>query len=93
MAKLAANILSTAKTGKHSDGGGLYLLITGRDEKGRAKGSWIFRYTYLKQRYELGLGSVQSLSLANARIERDRWRDLMNDKRNLAQRSQFSIEP
>lgn len=30
----------------------------------------------------MGLGSVQSLSLAQARIERDRWRDLMNDKRN-----------
>lgn len=82
MAKLAPNILSTASIGKHSDGGGLYLLITGRSDKGRAKGSWIFRYTYLKQRYEMGLGSVHSLSLAQARTERDRWRDMMNDKRN-----------
>ena len=82
MAKLATNILSTAKVGKYSDGGGLYLLVKGHDGKGRAKGSWIFRYTFLKQRYELGLGSVQSLSLAQARIERDRWRDLMTDKRN-----------
>jgi len=82
MAKLAPNILGTASLGKHSDGGGLYLLITGRSEKGQARGSWIFRYTFLKQRYEMGLGSVQSLSLAQARIERDRWRDLMNDKRN-----------
>jgi integrase len=82
MAKLASNILSTAKVRKYSDGGGLYLLIKGHDGKGQAKGSWIFRYTFLKQRYELGLGSVQSLSLAQARIERDRWRDLMTDKRN-----------
>jgi integrase len=82
MAKLAANILKTAKPGKYSDGAGLYLLITGRSEKGQAKGSWVFRYTYFKQRYELGLGSVQAFSLAQARIERDRWRDLMNDKRN-----------
>jgi integrase len=82
MAKLATNILSTAKPGKYSDGGGLYLLVTGEDTRGRAKGSWIFRYTFLKQRYELGLGSVQSLSLAQARTERDRWRDLMTDKRN-----------
>lgn len=82
VAKLATNILSTAKVGKHTDGGGLYLLIKDRDDKGRAKGSWIFRYTFLKQRYEMGLGSVQSLSLAQARTERDRWRDLMTDKRN-----------
>lgn len=82
MTKLATNILSTAKPGKHSDGGGLYLLVTGKDTRGRAKGSWIFRYTFLKQRYELGLGSVQALSLAQARTERDRWRDLMTDKRN-----------
>tara|TARA_R110002110_G_scaffold324843_1_gene536875 strand:+ start:204 stop:1451 length:1248 start_codon:yes stop_codon:yes gene_type:complete len=82
MAKLASNIVKTASVGKHSDGGGLYLLVTGHDEAGRAKGSWIFRYTYLKQRYEMGLGSIQSLTLARARSECDRWRDLMNDRRN-----------
>lgn len=82
MGKLAANILKTADVGKHSDGAGLYLLVTGHDGGGSAKGSWIFRYTYLKQRYELGLGSIQSLSLARARSECERWRDLMNDRRN-----------
>lgn len=80
--KLAANILKTASVGKHSDGAGLYLLVTGRDAKGSPKGSWIFRYTYHKQRYEMGIGSIQSLSLARARAECDRWRDLMNDRRN-----------
>ena len=82
MGKLASNILKTASIGKHSDGAGLYLLVTGHDAKDRPKGSWIFRYTYLKQRYELGLGSIQSLSLARARSECERWRDLMNDRRN-----------
>jgi len=82
MGKLAANILRTAAVGKHSDGAGLYLLVTGHDGNGRAKGSWIFRYTYFKQRYEMGLGSIQTLSLARARGECDRWRDLMNDRRN-----------
>ena len=82
MSKLASNILKTVKVGKHSDGSGLYLLVTGHDGTGRAKGSWIFRYTYLKQRYEMGIGSLQSLSLARARAECDRWRDLMNDRRN-----------
>lgn len=82
MAKLASNILSTAKVGKYSDGAGLYLLIKGRDEQAHAKGSWIFRYTFRGQRYEMGLGSVQSLSLARARNECDRWRDLINDRRD-----------
>ncbi|MGR3344840.1 MAG: Arm DNA-binding domain-containing protein, partial [Paracoccaceae bacterium] len=82
MALLAANILKTAKAGKYTDGAGLYLLIKGRDDRGRAKGSWIFRYTFRKQRYELGLGSVRTLSLARARLQCDHWRELMNDKRN-----------
>lgn len=30
----------------------------------------------------MGIGSIQSLSLARARAECDRWRDLMNDRRN-----------
>lgn len=82
MGNLASNILQTAKRGKYSDGGGLYLLVTGKDARGKAAGSWIFRYTYLKQRYELGLGSVQTVSLARARAECERWRDLMTDRRN-----------
>ncbi|MEP3632374.1 MAG: integrase arm-type DNA-binding domain-containing protein [Shimia thalassica] len=82
MGKLAANFLKTARPGKYSDGAGLYLLVTGREEGGQIKGSWIFRYTHLKQRYEMGLGSAQNLSLAQARSERDRWRDLMTDRRS-----------
>ena len=82
MGKLTANILKTAIIGKHSDGAGLYLLVTGHDDKSRAKGSWIFRYTYFRQRYEVGLGSIQSPSLTRARSECDRWRDMMNDWRH-----------
>lgn len=82
MGKLTANILKTSIIGKHSDGAGLYLLVTGHDDKSRAKGSWFFRYTYFRQRYEMGLGSIQSLSLARARSECDRWRDMMNNRRH-----------
>lgn len=57
-------------------------MLTGRDDRGKPKGSWIFRYTYLKQRYEIGLGSVQALSLSHARAERDLWRDLMTDRKH-----------
>jgi integrase len=70
--KLASNILSTAKPGKHSDGGGLYLYLHSRDEKNRPVGSWVYRYTFAGARTEMGIGSIDSLSLKDARTERDR---------------------
>ncbi|WP_442852265.1 Arm DNA-binding domain-containing protein [Roseobacter sp. CCS2] len=78
---MAPNVLKTTTVGKHADAGGPYLFITRRDAKGHAKGSWMFRYTFLKKRCELGLESVRSYTLAQAEIKRDRWRDLMTDKR------------
>lgn len=50
------------KPGRYSDGGGLYLRVT---EKGGR--SWAFMTTRGGQRTELGLGSVHSLKLAEAR--------------------------
>lgn len=81
MTKLPPNILSNAKIGKHSDGAGLSLIVKGHDSRGRVKGSWLFRYTFHKQRYEIGIGSAASLTLAQARNECQRWRDLMADPR------------
>lgn len=79
MSRLPPNILKNALPGKHSDGGGLYLYSKGKDDSGRAKGAWVYRYMYLKKRFELGLGSVESVSLAEARIERDRWARWMKE--------------
>ena len=52
--------------GYHHDGGGLYLQVS--DNKNR---SWIFRYTKSGKSRELGLGSLQYISLAEARQKRD----------------------
>ena len=66
----ARGIISLSKPGYHADpeNKGLYLQIT--KFKGSITKSWIFRFsspTTLKRR-EMGIGSLDSFSLANARL-------------------------
>ena len=52
--KLSARAVETAaKPGRHSDGGGLYLSISG---EGRRR--WVFMYTWRGKQREAGLGSA-----------------------------------
>jgi integrase len=61
--RLSARTVATQmKPGYHPDGGGLYLQVTGTDAK-----SWIFRYARDRRSHEMGIGSVQAVSLAAAR--------------------------
>lgn len=53
--------------GYHADGDGLYLQVSGVGGK-----SWIYRFTFGGTRPEIGLGSFGTVSLAEARLERDR---------------------
>jgi integrase len=63
---LKSNVLKTATVhGRYRDGGGLYLQI---DEKGRR---WIFRYQLNGMRREMGLGSADIVTLADARGKAD----------------------
>lgn len=48
--------------GKYLDGGGLYLQVTKAGVK-----SWIYRFDINKKRREMGLGGVDTLTLAEAR--------------------------
>ena len=59
--------ISKAGDGKYQDGNGLILI------KRRTAGKWVYRYSCLGKRREMGLGSLASLGLAEARKERDRW--------------------
>ncbi len=68
----AMQVAKITTPGRHSDGGGLYLFI---DEKGRRR--WIFMYVRNGKRTELGLGSGRDLSLANARAEASRLREIL----------------
>ena len=67
----ARGIISLAKVGYHADpdNKGLYLQIS--EYQGRISKSWIFRFTSpvtLKRR-EMGIGPLESFSLANARLK------------------------
>lgn len=58
----AVTVRTTKKPGYHIDGEGLYLQIL----KSGAK-SWVFRYMLRGRAREMGLGSVGTISLAQAR--------------------------
>lgn len=59
---LTARKVQTAKPGKYSDGGNLYLIVS---ETGARK--WVLRFTWRGKAKEMGLGSAASVPLAHAR--------------------------
>ncbi|MCV6591740.1 MAG: Arm DNA-binding domain-containing protein, partial [Silicimonas sp.] len=59
--KLTAVAIKNAQDGKHFDGGGLMLI-----KKGPA-GKWVYRFSHLGKRREMGLGRWPDISLAEAR--------------------------
>jgi integrase len=60
--KLTARKVQTAKPGKYSDGGNLYLIVA---DTGTRK--WVLRFTWRGRAKEMGLGSATSVPLADAR--------------------------
>ncbi len=80
--KLKAAQVMRLPDGRHSDGRGLYLYVTG------ASRSWFYRYTdETKKRREMSLGTVEVLTLKEAREKRDelaisrsRGRDPMKER-------------
>src|SRR5262245_51381180 len=61
--KLAAVNLKRLRPGLHGDGGGLWLQVTA-NRRGR---SWVFRYSFNGRAREMGLGSLDTIGLAEAR--------------------------
>ncbi|MCA3159940.1 MAG: integrase arm-type DNA-binding domain-containing protein [Burkholderiales bacterium] len=70
--KLTTRTVETAKAGMHSDGGGLYLLVS--PAGGRR---WAFVYRRAAKRTELGLGTFPDVTLANARDKAAAYRQLL----------------
>jgi integrase len=60
--KLNARKVETAKAGKHSDGGNLYLIVSPSGAR-----TWVLRFTWRGKAREMGLGSAGSVTLADAR--------------------------
>jgi integrase len=70
--KLSARTVAALKaSGRHSDGGGLYLKIDGNRRR------WVFLYTWNGKRKEMGLGGAE-VPLADARKARNKWRTILN---------------
>ena len=59
---LTARKVDTAKPGKYSDGGNLYLIVSKTGAK-----KWVLRFTWRGRAKEMGLGSAFSVPLADAR--------------------------
>jgi Arm DNA-binding domain len=73
--KLPAVNLRKLKAGMHGDGGGLYLQVTASGAR-----TWIFRFKPPSGRTrEMGLGSLNTISLAEARETAGECRKLCRD--------------
>jgi integrase len=59
---LTARKVETAKPGKYSDGGNLYLIVSPTGSR-----KWVLRFTWRGQPKEMGLGSAASVPLSDAR--------------------------
>ncbi len=65
----AVRVRSLAEAGRYADGNGLYLVV---DPSGSKR--WLLRTAINRRRCDLGLGSAQLVSLADARAEAARLR-------------------
>lgn len=59
---LTARKVQTAKPGKYSDGGNLYLIVSATGSR-----KWVLRFTWRGKAKEMGLGSAAAVDLADAR--------------------------
>lgn len=70
--RLSAKTVTSAKPGKYSDGGGLYLIV---GDTGAAK--WVLRRMENGKSRELGLGSAREVPLAEARRKAEEARQAL----------------
>lgn len=76
---LTALSIKNAKTGKHFDGGGLYLEVTPKGAR-----YWRMKYRYGGKESRLSFGSFKDVSLAEARQRRDETRAKLRDGKDPA---------
>ena len=66
----AAAVRNAGRRGYYSDGGGLYLQVGATGSK-----SWVFRYKVGGKLYEMGLGALHTVGLAEARTRARQCRE------------------
>ncbi len=76
----ARQVKTITKTGRHADGGNLYLVV---DESGARR--WVFLFRWKGRLREMGLGSARDVALARAR-------ELAGDARALLAAGQDPLE-
>src|SRR6185312_3729073 len=64
-------------SGRHSDGGGLYLWVSPKGSK-----SWVFMWTRDGKRREMGLGAYPVVTLAKARSKAAECRTAIEEGRD-----------
>ncbi|MGE0235879.1 tyrosine-type recombinase/integrase [Methylocystis sp.] len=62
--KLTARAAATTKPGRYGDGGGLWLVVSPTGAR-----KWVYRFTWQARVTEMGLGSADLVSLAEARAK------------------------
>ena len=79
----APEVRALITPGRHSDGGGLYLVVDtgGTKEQSPAK-RWVFLFRWRGRRLEMGLGGTGSVTLAAAREKAREAREAMAAGRN-----------
>ena len=84
----ALGVQRETKAGYHCDGAGLYLQVSASGSK-----SWIFRYRMGDKVREMGLGGLNALTLAEARVKAKKQREsLANDADPIAVRNKDRAE-
>ncbi len=75
--RLSAVKVRSCQTGKHADGGGLWLY---KREDGGAQ--WVLRVTIHGRRREMGLGALTDVSLKEAREAAEKWRATVRENKD-----------
>jgi len=77
--RLTGADLRRTKSGLFCDGEGLWLQVSVAANGARRNRSWVFRYTRAGRTREMGLGSLNTLQLAEARERARKCRQLLLD--------------
>ncbi|MEW8584320.1 MAG: integrase family protein, partial [Candidatus Thiodiazotropha sp.] len=72
--KLSKRKIDHAAAGRHTDGGGLTLVVSNIGSK-----KWALRYTYDGKQHEMGLGSLRDLNLEQARAIAGKYRAMAKE--------------
>ena len=63
----AREVTAIKVPGRYADGAGLYLQVSPKVKSDSVTKSWLFRFTFNGKPKQMGLGSLNTVSLAEAR--------------------------